>query len=701
MGKINVPGLGVVNIEGDAPSPDEEAVIMEALQQQEEEDAYAPIPAVIPGPDIEQAREAMPPTVEGVTEEAFGMPVNRDAFTMGGAMIGETAGTGGGGVLGSVAGPIGTAAGMGVGNRVGGVLGAGAGSLVYDSLDALIKSSRGYKPPPGTESDPLGPTKQAGKEMMYEAGGQSAAKMLDPLLKGAKSTGRWLMGVNRAAEKELANLSSAYSVPLGIVEATRRDWLKGSTRVLGVIPWVGGSFKKQAGETASNITRLYDDLVDSFAPSATMAEMGVKFTDAARKRFSNFSNTSGLLYDKFYKLSNALPDSQKSFISTANMREAAQTLIRQAEEGAVMLKTGEPERDLLINNLREFTKDLAKYPNTINATQFRAKIAKLRELSGSVGTEGKDVHVAGVLKKAMEADINSPFVNFKGPEAVKIQKALTKANWFFNEGMKKFESTQGKKMGKVDKHIFSSSFDQAGAKHADEIFSDVFNAKSAEGLREIRKLVGPKHYNQGLRSHLEKVMENARTVSKDGATSIDFNKFEKAVGLGDQGSKDVLEEMLKGTDVSVKNWEEFVKIGKAANSFTIPNASVFLQRRVTLGGIGSLLAVAAVGQSSAWAGILSLYVMRKGAKLLSDPAALRSLTTALDTSAAKTARRNAGMRLVREMAIDDKASDLPDLTTEDIEAEEQSNLPSSVKSLQSSMAAGSSSLQSRIQAAIQ
>ena len=122
---------------------------------------------------------------------------------------------------------------------------------------------------------------------------------------------------------------------------------------------------------------------------------------------------------------------------------------------------------------------------------------------------------------------------------------------------------------------------------------------------------------------------------------------------------------------------------------------------MTLGGIGSLLAVAAVGQSSACAGILSLYVMRKGAKLLSDPAALRSLTTALDTSAAKTARRNAGMRLVREMAIDDKASDLPDLTTEDIEAEEQSNLPSSVKSLQSSMAAGSSSLQSRIQAAIQ
>ncbi len=742
MGQIEVQGLGVVKIEGDAPNAEEIRAIEEYLQAQGPEPvpqgpaAPAPAPMAAPAPK-KNFRERMlekpyepdfnpgdiipgaisalgaaadkQSTVEGVSKELMGIPLTRDAFTMAGASAGEVLG-GVGGAGAGFASPVpgGAVLGALAGKEGGAVLGAGAGSLVYDSLDALLKAYRGEE----ADGDMLGPAKQAVKEMAYEASGQSAVKALTPAFGLLKSGFRKLAGVASPASKQLTKLSEAYQVPLGIVQTTTRPFIKGTTRVLGVIPFVGGPFKRSADAADKGVKAVYDDILDSFAPTATLAQMGTKFTAQAQKRYQNFSNTSGILYDKFFRLVDNLPPDRQAIIPTTKLREAANLIIKQIDEGLVTKTSGSKEARIITNKIEAFARELADYPGSITPKQFRAKTKDLRELMSVAGKEGQNIQQGAAIKAAMEQDLNNPILNMAGPDGPAIKKALEKANWFYHEGAKKFESTIAGRFGRVDKHIFETSFTKAGSKHSDEIFADVFNAKSSEGLQELYKLVGPKHFNQGARTFIENALSKSYAKVKgkagkygliDEAEQIDLNKFAKNMGLDTKQGRDILETMLSKSDVNIKDWDNFMTLATASKSFTLPSTSVFLQRRVTLGGLGAALTAAKVGQRSVLGALGALYVMRKGADLLTDPKLLRSLIRGMDEGAGTTARRNLIIRLGRELAIDDEGSDLPDLTESDVEQEIQSSLPpvpAVVHKLQAHITSGSPALQASIRAAL-
>ena len=107
--------------------------------------------------------------------------------------------------------------------------------------------------------------------------------------------------------------------------------------------------------------------------------------------------------------------------------------------------------------------------------------------------------------------------------------------------------------------------------------------------------------------------------------------------------------MLKGTGVDIKDWDNFAEIVQSAQSFKIPAVSVFIQRRVTLGGLSALYTVAAAGQSSMTGTLLALALMRGGAKVLTKPESLQSMVRAFDDSIPNQERRKLVLRTFRQI----------------------------------------------------
>ena len=109
--------------------------------------------------------------------------------------------------------------------------------------------------------------------------------------------------------------------------------------------------------------------------------------------------------------------------------------------------------------------------------------------------------------------------------------------------------------------------------------------------------------------------------------------------------------MLKDTPLKVGDLEDFIRVAKAVGSVEIPDVSTFIARRAILGG-GKAVAgtfLAGLGLTNPLKTIAIIATARKGLRVLSDPAKLKSLTTALDSTATQKAQRAAVLRLIRNV----------------------------------------------------
>ena len=258
--------------------------------------------------------------------------------------------------------------------------------------------------------------------------------------------------------------------------------------------------------------------------------------------------------------------------------------------------------------------------------------------------------------------------------------------------MLKFQSATAQKFGRVDRNLFNSTWAKAGTKEKDELFKDVFNLKSRDSLRQLQKLVGAKAVHRSLRSLIDETIEGSSSVIRKRLLKIPdltggylrdditgalpdaqaLAKLEKVLGIGTAKGEEVLTEALRYTGVGVKDLKNFFTLANASQSFYIPDASIFLQRRVTLGGLAAL---GAAGGTLAAAGAAlfptaaKLTLMRMGSKYLTNPKNLRTLTQALSDEVPDRVRRAAYARLVQD--LNKISQDDPELTDAEIETLKQ------------------------------
>jgi len=199
-------------------------------------------------------------------------------------------------------------------------------------------------------------------------------------------------------------------------------------------------------------------------------------------------------------------------------------------------------------------------------------------------------------------DINNVLVDkLPAEEGSALIKSLQKANDFYSKAILRFETTTAGKFGRVDKNIFGPGAFKAGGINEDEVFSAVFNARSPRALADLKSLVGTNAFEQATRRFLETTFNASIKSVKNRAIRFDADGFAKKLGLDTDDGVKAFNAMLGGTKVKPKEFFEFLAVAKKAGEFAVPDTSVFLQRRFTLGGIRNILgglAIGAVGLSN-------------------------------------------------------------------------------------------------------
>ena len=324
------------------------------------------------------------------------------------------------------------------GESVGAMLGAGAGSIAFDTIDDAIRYlqappgkgviedvdvstfppeitlAEGESPAPSLYDSPfhLSSSREALEQMKLEGVVQAAIPAVKLLPAGIKNAFRKLFGTTDPHTVELANLAAAYKIPLGLVQGTSHEWLKGFTRVLGVLPFVGGPFKKSATATDEALGGRLFEMMDSFAPSVfTTAQMSRKLVDRSAEKFGFFNTASNRLYTKFFDMAKQLPADKQAFIPTKAIREAAEGVLNAATIGTESVKKAVPEQAKTIQSLAA---DLMNMEKRIDPTTFKADIENIAEIMRGLDPASKAHKEGVVIKAAYESALNSPALNFSG-----------------------------------------------------------------------------------------------------------------------------------------------------------------------------------------------------------------------------------------------------------------------------------------------
>lgn len=608
--------------------------------------------------------------LEAFTKRMTGLPIGREALTMIGAMTGQTVTTVADALLKKFPG-----SGRVLSEATGASTGAAVGSLTFDTLDTAVRFLQNDPEQQLLSMEGAGQTLgQTVKETGLEMAAQSAGKALQVFPRAIKAGVRKLFGTDDPRAVELASLAARYKVPLGIGQASQGNF-KGVARVLGVIPFVGTPMQKGAIATDKALSEQLFRMLNAFSPrvSSTL-EMSQEIVDASAKKFELFNTTSNALYRRFFDMTQQLPADKQAIIPTTSVREAAQQIMDIARSGG--MATGGLAESAASDAMRiqKMASAIEQFPKMVTPLQYKKQMQILQDTLESLKGNNINIDDGVVLKAAFEKDLNNSVLNFAGKfkdgvvsdaaDAISgrdIANQLKKANSFFHKGMLKFESPVAKRMGRVDRNIFRNTWKQLPTKEKDAMFNDIFNLKSKDAIKDLRKLVGAKTLHKSLRTLVDNNINKSKDIlinnlfSKGGTERIapsgeSLINLQKVLNLGTKEGDAVLEETLKFSGVDATEFKDILKLASVSADFFIPNASVFMQRRVTLGGLGALFTVGQIGGSTSGLGVFpSIYLMRMGSKGVMNPKNLKTFTQVADNSLSPRVRRAALARIVQDL----------------------------------------------------
>ena len=685
MGIINIEGLGEIEIQGDTPTAEEEKAILEALGattdtiETEEVDTSKVTPDM---GDVEKDLETetiipeMIDTSLAETEKAKGLEVigGRPTFEAAGAIFGSVLGT-----------PLGLP-----GIVTTGVGGASAGGQLYDILQSYITDE---------PTDFATQTKRLKGDFQREAILQSFFAKVPGMFTATK---RFIFG---KPDDSLYKSAKRLNYPLSLSDSGNII-SKGYGTVIGVFPFIGNPIKKTAAKKATFLNNKAVDTLNTFGPNVTLTKLGVDMTKASKSTLDDFRVVSSFFYDDFYKAVDKL--GKVPIISTQNFKNSLRAFTKLVDDGVITLKTGEKvfgprNRDTLY----KFAKKGKNYPDYIDATQYKSLIdgvkyyiklaqannpGNVKVLTGIKSSLEKDLRLLtkksyrdNLLKnvypmsKSKRAKIDDKILSdiaeklkfadkvyANGLENSIITKALKDAAK--KEGVKLkpipgkqvFESPPSSEFKKVDKNIFGAGFVKPGSITAEELAEALLKRKaSPEVFNNLKSLIGEKQFKKFVRSKLQKAYDDSLFQAGDDVVGLTFDpyKFERNLGLTTEAGRDMMEIMLKGSNLTLQNLDDFFAVAKNHAGLKVPDVSSFVARRVTLGGTRSLVggAIGVVGVTTdPIVGSALIYMARRTSKFLSDPKKLDEVTKLFDINTPANQMKIASLKLMDAMISESK-----------------------------------------------
>lgn len=545
-----------------------------------------------------------------------------------------------------------------IGGITGGVLGGLAGGQVYDITQGIAT---------GKTQKPAEQYKQLGKDLKSEVVFNVAGAAI-PGVAGAVRRG--LGGATESAKK-IYEAGVRTNVPQSLVTSSDSKLVAGYNRVLGVFPLTGGPIRTEAAKRTASINALANDTLNAFGPNASITDLGVDMTTAAKNSYSKFRLTSSSLYNDFIKSTKQLDDPK--IFQLTNAKEAVEII-----ETGIKSPVDSPRSDAVLDFLRQ----IKEIPGKIDPQQYRSLQADINFLMRKGGKEGLDIKRLRDVKKALEKDFSMPVIG-ENVLSVSPSGAITNesidavlqshkiANDFYAEGMAKFASPTAKRFKQIDKNIFGAGAEIPGTINADQLAKKVLKIGSPQSLQQLRGLVGDKVYKTSVKSLMDDAFSKATKSSPtDVELNFDVNKLRQELGFIGKKSENFegLKELLEGTDVSFQQFSDFLTVAQAHTDTFVPNLSQFLARRAGLGGARSLTAVAGLGASAVgvttapFATLGILYTSRMGSKLIANPKNLELANTLLDFRSPRMLKWQGAMRGITQLMSE------KDITSEEKDA---------------------------------
>ncbi len=570
----------------------------------------------------------------------------------------------GGTALGMPAGPAGMVAGGG--------LGAAAGPPAFNVLENITRRLKGLQPYRRTVGEAF---EEAGREGMTDLAFSAATMGAGPILRrlGKPLLGK-VLGTMTPKARRMSDMSTAMGIDLGAAHVSSRKFVKGASKVLGVFPFVGTPLREGQARVVGQLDKQAADLLNTLAPRSTVPDVGKVLTKKAEQRYRATDRVASSLYKRFYDLADNL--SVREVLPTAPLREALEEITSRQARETITLVSGEPMKGFGPDELGNFLEQIGRLPEMITVEQARGLERTFNRILRQAKKDGFDVSRLSSMKEAMQEAKNSLDISRLAPgEAEEVVGAWNRANAFFSETRRVFETPTAKRFGRVDRNIFGRGVFKSGTVNSDDVFKDVFRARSPEALDDLRKLVGDREFRRASRAYLADAFEKAHLPAKEGSlvdTLFSAADFENRLGLGKPEGWETLETMLRGSGVSVRDWRNFLEVAKTATDITIRDPSTFLTRRLVIGGslVGGM--VIAGGKVTLPAAAFITWLARRSAKGLMNREQLRLLTRVLEDTTGDHARRTAMVRLVR-LATD---SDRPERPTGRLQPALQATEPS-------------------------
>ena len=661
MAVIEVEGLGKVEIQGETPTEEEARGIKKALDSLESED----IETTLKSEDIGTTLESED---IGATESIMSELINPDLNKPKGLeKIGidrptlEAAGAIFGSVPGAAFGPPGVVA--------GGTLGAMGGGQLHDVIQSVITDET---------SDFKTQVGKAKKDLQREALLQSFFAKIPGMGTAIKR------GVFGKADKSLYGSAQRIGYPLSLSDSGNMI-SRGYGRVIGVFPFVGTPIKKSFAKKADILNKAADDTLNTFAPNVALTKLGIDMTEAAKSTFGDFRRVTKFFYDDFYKSVNKV---RAPVISTKNFNNALTNYKTNIDEG-IIKGVKSPQK----NDIYKYANQLIKkMPEKINANQYKALINDVKEFARKSKAEGYNIKVLTEFKHALETDLRlltkksytNQFKKTVNPDVLSdIATKLKFAdkvyangleNSIINKVMKKqakdkgiklvsipgkrsFDAPIAKEFKKIDKNIFGPGFNVQGSISSDQLGKVLLSNRNVtpQLLDDLRTLVGKKQYDNFVRARLQQGFDKSLIkFNEPTRTGLMFDpyKFEANLGLDTKAGRELIESMLKGSKLELKNLDDFFTIAKNHAGLKIPDVSSFVARRATLGGTKSVLGGFALGYTSYQnpvRGAALIYLARQTSNFLANPKQLDDVMKVLDPNSTASQIKISAAKLIDGM----------------------------------------------------
>ena len=335
---------------------------------------------------------------------------------------------------------------------------------------------------------------------MFTGGGMTIA----PIFNATKSTiGKYVFGVspNKENLEKIAQISETYGMPMGLIQASNMPFWKGYSKVIGVFPWVGSAFKKQAQSVDEASRQYLGTLANGMAPMQTMSLLGADFSKIMSANYDAVRAAQTYMYQNFEEYAKKLKG--KKVINISGFKEVAKDTAAQYQDAIPGMKGYGEFRfpgDGTQRAFGEFYKNMSNLSEDITLEQAVTMRQMFNDFLINFKTEFKgkipenQAQAIGNLAARLEFDIlNLKNIDNAVDETV-FNTAIAKlaaANEYFAFTMPTFQGGVAANMKQVNSNIFGPGPDMdRGLMYSDEMFQIILGRakKSNDAMKHLIEL---------------------------------------------------------------------------------------------------------------------------------------------------------------------------------------------------------------------